>query len=372
MGPFFPAIMIVDQNNVAYFLAERGLLSFDSVVDGDFMVVDQSSRNRNLKIVRRKSTGFFIKQIAQPNIEYMQTMAREAACYKLANENHLFRPLRALIPKLCYYDPTNHILIIELLKESETLWEYHQRLGTFPLEIARLQGKRLGTYHGKVRVNGQAAGLENFTRQLPWILSIHETDPMYLNQLSRGNNQLVEILQRYPDFQTALATIKAEWKNTALIHGDIKWENMMLCTKGDTGSPDLKIIDWEIADIGDEAWDAGAVIQAYLSFWVFSLPLNSGMSVADAAASSPYSGDEIKSALAAYWSSYAKTRAFTQPAARKMLNRCMACAAARMIQTAYESIQTSPQISQYALCKLQMSMNILKDPPAAVSELMGL
>jgi hypothetical protein len=33
-----------------------------------------------------------------------------------------------------------------------------------------------------------------------------------------------------------------------------------------------------------------------------------------------------------------------------------------MIQTAYESIQTSPQISLHALCKLQMSMNILKDP----------
>ena len=67
--------MIVDQHNVAYFLAERGLLSFDSVVDGDFMIVDQSSRNRNLKILRRKSTGFFIKQVAQPNAEYLQTMA---------------------------------------------------------------------------------------------------------------------------------------------------------------------------------------------------------------------------------------------------------------------------------------------------------
>src|SRR5436190_24199004 len=108
MGPFFPAIMIVDQQNVAYFLAERGLLSFDSVVDGDFMIVDQSSRNRNLKIVRRKSAGFFIKQVAQPNAEYLQTMAREAACYQLANQNHLFRPLRALITKLCHYDPATH------------------------------------------------------------------------------------------------------------------------------------------------------------------------------------------------------------------------------------------------------------------------
>jgi thiamine kinase-like enzyme len=195
---------------------------------------------------------------------------------------------------------------------------------------------------------------------------------MYLSQVSRGNSQLIGIIQQYPEFQTALAAIKAGWKYTTLVHGDIKWENMMLRTKNDGTALDLKLIDWEIADIGDECWDAGAVIQAYLTFWVFSLPLESGMSLANAAASSPYSGEEIKNALAAYWRSYAQSRGLNPITARQMLVRCMSCAAARMIQTAYESIQSSPQISPYALCKLQMSMNILRDPEAAISDLMGL
>ena len=146
----------------------------------------------------------------------------------------------------------------------------------------------------------------------------------------------------------------------------------MLCNKGEGKSPDLRIIDWEIADIGDEAWDVGAIIQAYLTFWVFSLPLGTGMQLADAAASSPYSGEDIKQALAAYWQSYVATRGLNHATSRQTLLRCMSCAAARMIQTAYESIQSSPQISQHALCKLQMSMNILRDPSAAISDLMGL
>jgi serine/threonine protein kinase len=364
--------MFVDHENVAYFLAERRLLTFESVVDGDFMIVDQSSRNRNLKIVRQKSPGFFIKQVGNRAPAYMQSMEREATCYKLAKQHPEFHSLHALLPEFHYFDPVNYILVIELLPNGESLWEYHQKVGRFPLEIAKLQGEKLGAYHSQINVNGHPEEVKVFQRQIPWILSIHETNPTYLGQVSQGNTQLIAILQQYPEFQTALARIKADWTHTALIHGDIKWENMMLCHNGDEASLELKIIDWEIADIGDECWDVGAIIQAYLTFWIFSLPMNNGLGLAETAASSPFEAEGIKPALAAYWSSYAESRNLEASASRRMLVRCMSCAAARMIQTAYESIQMTPQISPHALCKLQMSMNILRDPEAAVGDLMGL
>jgi hypothetical protein len=364
--------MFVDTSNVAYFLAERRLLTLESVVAGDFMVVDQTSRNRNLKIIRRKSPGFFIKQIPQRTPEYIQSMEREAACYRLAKKHHSFRSLRALLPEFHYFDPVKYILVIELLTDSESLWEYHLRVGSFPIEIATLQGEKLGSYHSQVKVNGQPDEATVFERKLPWILSIHETNPMYLGQVSQGNSQLIGILQQYPEFQMALANIKSSWTYTALIHGDIKWENIMLCRTGDGSPSELKIIDWEIADIGDECWDVGAILQAYFTFWIFSLPLNNGIGLADASMSSPFDTEGIKPALAAFWSSYAKSRKLDDKTSRQMLVRCMSCAAARMIQTAYESIQPTPQISPHALCKLQMSMNILRDPGAAVSDLIGL
>jgi serine/threonine protein kinase len=364
--------MFVDTNNVAHFLAERRLLTFESVVDGDFMVVDQSSRNRNLKIVRQKSPGFFIKQISQRTPEFIQSIEREAACYRLAKQNPAFRSLHPLMPRFHYFDPANHILVIELLENGESLWEYHQRMGRFPADVAVMQGEKLGAYHRQTRINGNAKDLSVFKRQLPWILSIHETNPMYLGQISQGNSQLINILQQYPEFQSALAAIKDGWTYSTLIHGDIKWENMMLCHNGDDSAPELKIIDWEIADIGDECWDVGGVIQAYLTFWIFSLPLNGGMGMADVAAASPFDAESIKPALVSYWSGYLQARKLDQSASRPMLTRCLSCAAARMIQTAYESIQASPQISQHALCKLQMSLNILRDPATAITDLMGL
>jgi hypothetical protein len=364
--------LFVDPVNVANFLAERRLLTLESVVDGDFMVVDQTSRNRNLKIVRRKSPGFFIKQLGARSAEYTQSMGREAACYRLAKQHPKFKALRALMPEFHYFDPVNHILIIELLSDGESLWEYHRRVNCFPIEVAKLQGEKLGAYHGKVNADAAQNNAGVFGRQIPWILSIHETNPAYLGQISQGNAQLIGILQQYPEFQSALMKIKADWKYTALIHGDIKWENMMLCHGVGDAPPELKIIDWELADIGDECWDVGAVIQAYLTFWIFSLPLGGGVGLANAAASSPLDAESIKPALAAYWNAYAVSRKLDVNSSRQMLVRCMSCAAARMIQTAYESIQMTPQISPHALCKLQMSMNILRDPETAVTDFIGL
>jgi thiamine kinase-like enzyme len=211
-----------------------------------------------------------------------------------------------------------------------------------------------------------------FKRQPPWILSIHETNPMYMNQVSQGNSQLLQLLQQYPEFQTALTAIKAGWTYSALIHGDIKFENLMLSQATPDATPQLKIIDWEIADIGDECWDVGGAIQAYLTFWIFSLPLDEGVSIEQAAEASPFNKEEIAPALAAFWRKYAECRKLDENAARNMLVRCMSCAAARMIQTAYESLQMTPQVTPHALCKLQMSMNILRDPAGAIRELMGL
>jgi aminoglycoside phosphotransferase (APT) family kinase protein len=131
------------------------------------------------------------------------------------------------------------------------------------------------------------------------------------------------------------------------------------------------VIDWEMADIGDACWDAGAIFQAYLSFWIYSLPLAAGLPLEEAAASSPFTVSEMQPALAAYWASYAGARGLRPAESQAALERSMACAAARMIQTAYEGIQQMPQLTPQALCQLQMSMNILRDPQAAIRDFLA-
>lgn len=366
--------MLVQPENVVHYLAERRLLTLQSVVEGDFMVFEQSSRNYNLKVQRTKSPGFFIKQVRTRTPAYTLTLEREAKCYEMASRNAGFGAMAALLPKCHHWDATSTVLVLEMLPEAENLWEHHRRLGSFPREIAELQGDKLGTYHRQGELFLPALEeLKLFDKKLPWILSIHETHPQYLSQMSQGNAQLLQILRDYPGLTQALDALKRSWAYRALLHGDIKWENLLLYRERAEDPLDIRIIDWEMADIGDECWDAGAIFQAYLSFWIFSLPLGPGVSLDQAAVLSPFKGEDMRVALAAFWTHYAAARGFLGRAtSRRYLERCMACAAARMVQTAYEGIQQSPQITPQALCQLQMSMNILRDPAAAVSQMVGL
>ena len=364
---------LVNSDNVLHYLAEHRLMTVESAVDGDFMVLDQSSRNRNLKVIRRRSPGFFLKQAPHRSPAYLRTLEREAACYDLAARNPHLAGLAALLPRLHRWDAARGLLVLELLPNAESLWEYHLRVQGFPMSMAELQGERLGAFHLEAeRFQPQLEALGLFDRQVPWILSIHQTHPQYLSQMSQGNVQLMAILEEYPALTSALDVLRRSWKPRMLVHGDVKWENLILCRAGDDDPVELRMIDWEMADLGDECWDTGAIFQAYISFWIFTLPLGPGISLGDAAARSPFRPEDMQAALAAFWHRYVKARRLAGKSARWLLERCMACGAARMVQTAYEAIQQSQQMTPQGLCQLQMSMNILRDPAAAVRELAGL
>ena len=364
--------MFLDAANVVFYLAERRLLTLDSVVAGDFMVVDQSSRNRNLKVIRQRSPGFFLKQAPNRNPDFTRTVEREAACYRLAGRQARRSGFASLLPRCHHFDAAHSILVLELLPNAESLWEHHLNARAFPVAVAELQGRKLGAFHRRSALEGSApAEVAAFERRLPWILSIHETHPQYLNQMSLGNSQLLQILRHYPEFPAALEAIKRSWAIETLVHGDIKWENLVFFRAHDEAAPELRVIDWEMADVGDACWDAGAIFQAYLSFWIFTLPFGDGVSLAQATAASPFQLAAMQPALAAYWRSYAATRKLRPAESRALLERSINCAAARMIQTAYEGIQQAPQITPQALCQLQLSMNILRDPAAAIRDLLG-
>jgi hypothetical protein len=365
--------MLVNSENALFYLAERRLLTLESVVDGDFMVFDQSSRNRNLKVLRRRSPGFFLKQAPGRSAAHLKTLAREAACYDLAVRHPDMAGLAALLPRMHHYDSQDGVLVLEMLPNAETLWEHHLRVRAFPVAIAELQGERLGTFHLQAeRFQPRLEALGLFECKMPWILSIHETHPQYLSQMSQGNAQLLQILQDYPDLTRALDALRQTWRTRMLMHGDVKWENLILCRPSDEAPVELRMVDWEMADLGDECWDIGSIFQAYLSFWIFLLPLGPGVTLAQAADASPYRAEDMQAALAAFWTRYASARKLAGQAAGWTLRHCMACGAARMIQTAYEGIHQSRQMTPQGLCQLQMSMNILRDPAAAVRELMGL
>lgn len=366
--------MVITPNNICYYLLERGLITAESVVDGDFMVVDVTRRNRNFKIIRRQHQSFFIKQIQDWDPQAIASLQCEATCYWLAQNDVQLASLASLMPAYYLYDPARHILITELLPEGENLSEYHRRLGKFPVDIAATMGRALGSYHrdgvNKLKDEPQNA---HFPKRTPWILTINQQNPQLFNALSAANSQLFNIVQTYPEFAQVLEELCSQWQFDSLIHGDMKWDNCVVYrTNGQTEKTGFRIVDWELADIGDSRWDVGAIIQAYLTFWIMSIPQNSEMSPAQFVELAQYPLEDMQPAIHAFWNAYLETLEVEGSEAQSLLESCVKYGAARMIQTAYEYMQYQPHITVSALYLLQVSLNILKSPKEAIDHLLAL
>ncbi len=374
------------KNSIVHYLLSRGLLSRSEVVDGTVVVAESTSRNRNFLVMRSDRPGYFVKHIQPNQPASIQTLEREAACYRLIHNDAAFADLAPLVPRLEDWDRLQHVLVLELLPEGENLSSYHRRENRFPEEVASKLGASLGCYHRAMHRESKAAAWDGpayqglFARAVPWILEYHQMQPEAVRTMSAANMQLHAVLNRYPEFPTHLDALRQKWHTDTLIHGDMKFENCVVYhPNGPAVQPDgptqelqLKVVDWEIADLGDGCWDVGAVFQAYLNCWILSMPLAAGLDPEEMEKQATIPLKDLQPAIRAFWNRYASTMDLDPMQTRQLLERCTSHAAARMLQTVFEWMNRQQQLSLPSVFQLQVSLNMLQKPTEAASVLLGL
>ncbi len=123
------------------------------------------------------------------------------------------------------------------------------------------------------------------------------------------------------DTAPRLAALRHEYRFSSVIHGDARLENILLIEPAaGLGVKEIRLVDWELASIGDPAWDIAAVIQHYAVAHLWSEPPGRPPVL-------PYR------ALDAFWSAYEAARGQAPQDERR---RAMSLAGARLIQSAYE------------------------------------
>ena len=355
-----PQPMYLTAQNVPLYLAERRLISWRSLVDGPLTVVDASRRNHNFKVYCGALPGFFVKQAAAFDALSIDTLRRDGRCYWLANNHAEFRSLKPLLPDFHTFDVNRSILVTALLEQSETVHQLHLRFASFPEYIAASLGYALAALHVPFRTLPASTSRSAFPHILPWVLALNNpiTFPDSL-QTPVGRSLLNVVRERGMD-QT-LARLGAEWRVETLVHGDLKWDNCLSVNDGFAGCS-VRIIDWEIADVGDSAWDAGALIQAYIAHWIFTTPVGrEGVPNIDERFAA------MQPAMRAFWRAYASASGTTTD--MSFLRRMIAYAAARLVQTAYEAQHAATTITPHALVFLEFARMMLsagENAPAVI------
>jgi hypothetical protein len=357
--------MLLSTQNAAFYLMDRGYLPPAAVVDGDCRTVEASRRNKNLKVLRAEGPSLFLKQAGQWDPQSVGTLRVESAVYQLANADTPFAALRPLLPRFHGFDPDRNVIVLEAFAGAESLQARQIRENALAPDVARAIGVALGGVHRDLPADRVAASTPEgiFHSQPPWILSAAEMTGHPMTGVSSAGAQLFQVIQRYPEFPRLLAELRAGWRIETLIHGDIKWDNFLVFPDGA-----VRLVDWELADLGDPSWDAGSVLQGFLTSWVTSIQAPPG-SVADFA-QLPLA--RLRPAIRAFWHAYVEALGVDGAEADRRLDRAVRYGAARMVQTAYEYLQFQHEIAGPAVWLLQVSLNLLKDPRRGTVELFAL
>jgi len=355
--------------DVPLYLLERGLLEAASIVSGDLVVEEISRRNRNYRVVRKRGPSYFVKQGF--GIEGRSTVGREANVYKYLQSIDEARPLTRFLPRFIHYDPDPGVLVLELERDAENMAEYHARTGRVTSSVASSLGAAIGILH---HATSHAQGSpQQFETAPPWIFRIHHPGLAYIQQASAANIALVQAIQRFPEFCDHLDGLHGNWRARCLIHGDLKSANHLVSkSRSHALARGLKVVDWELASMGDPAWDVGSVFGDYLALWLFSAPITGETPPERFLELTRFPLDRVSPAVTSFWESY-RRHAFAEPAGEaEFMVRSVRYAAARLIQTTYEVNQRSARLDGNSVCILQVSWNLLRRPEVALASLLGL
>jgi Ser/Thr protein kinase RdoA (MazF antagonist) len=241
------------------------------------------------------------------------------------------------------------------------LAEHQWRNQSYTGELAGLVGDALGYVHGTLSKFLSDQDLRRaLPGQAPWVLTLQYTGLDYLRPMGSGPSALADRLAQSPELLSLLAYLGLYWERGTLIHGDFKWENCLLMPP-DSEQPRLKIIDWELVDSGDGAWDVATILKEYVLVGMFT----SGGGDLDLRS--------MHQAINSFWRRYVATRRFMSASEEHWaLQRSIAFAGARLVASVLEYSQFVGRLDEYGVRLLDLAFAILTKPEWAASTLFAM
>ena len=339
---------------------EHGLLDTSDLTHGGVVLRSIPRRNNNWRVERGIGTGVFLKIAGSPDA--MHSVAHEAAVLRAVAQA---RPLRRqLFPVLLVHDTTCGVLATGLAV-GRTVRQHAERHGGPRPRVAALAGDALGRLHA---LSDSLLTRVQQSSPTPWVLSI-DSPPMdlYLGASAAGL-QFIATAQRFPQVTSALRRIRASWTEGSFIHGDLRWDNVIV----DSGSRRVTLVDWETGGSGAAAWDVGSYLAEFLMIWILSIPVSEFEPPERHLASAAQPLGNMLPAAGAFWRAYRSARRQAPQDDRALLIDAMNMAAARMIQLSIESLHRSLRMDGHAVIALQVAANVMDDPHRAAAALLRL
>jgi hypothetical protein len=280
------------------------------------------------------------------------------------------KKLADLFPDFYCFDPKYHILIIEMISKAQNARSYYSYSKNFSARLASKMGYILGVLHSSTEGERENT-LDRFKSSRSWKAPYFHLDA--LKHLSGASMSVMKILQEYPEFSKVFGDIEKNWKEEAIIHNDIRFDNFLFYReKNSNFKMKVKLIDLELVCLGDPRWDVASIFGEFLSQWVLSMPVVPGIHPHEYMKMAVYRIQAMKPAMRSFWYTYGLTRQFEDPISNQFLLSSTRYISMKLINSAFEVADSASKISNNVICLLQMASNIFKRPADTIRSLLGI
>jgi hypothetical protein len=365
--------MYLTAQNLFYYLRDYGLATPDDVAAGTFGVVELGRRNRNFMVMGPATGSLFVKQVPGVMAETIISFRREAACAQLAHGAGEESALWNVAPRLRRYDPARHVLVYEAYEGSQTLTEHvRDNGGAMPEGVAGRLARTLAACHLETGRTGALLPVAPvLAADVPWVFTMGERAEQVMPAMSGGCRQVVEAIRAAPELLHGLAALGAGWRRVALMHGDFKWDNVLVVQAPD-GGRELRLIDWELADLGDPLWDVAGGLGGFIQYWLLNLPQHHLAAPLHAGADAPVALATVHALAREFWSAWRHAVRHEQPVTDELELLAGRLTGARLVLLAFELLQAAPALTPHAATALQLGRYLLAHPRNAMADLLGI
>lgn len=321
--------------NVMPYLVERGIcLASDSLVRIDQLI----GKNMNLLVhlsrpsaTETTSHRYMVKQgpVGRSGVP-KDGFEEEWRYSQLLQSRPELTALQALMSQPIAYDSHNEILVCSFFQGYTDLGDFYSNGQVFPPVIAAAMGASLASLHAATFQRTDylcelGSDLSYFDLaqgdQPDYRHELGCLTPAIFRRVSVDALKFYELYQSSRDLSEAIARLERESRRCCLIHGDLKFNNILLHDHWPSWAPPrfpslpsslqladghgvVRLIDWEQWSWGDPAMDVGTLVADYLRIWLRSLVLSRGIDLAVALSLAAVPLEKLQPSLGAFIHAY--------------------------------------------------------------------
>jgi len=336
---------VLTRRDAVHHLLRLGLIAPAEVLDAGLSATEYVGRNRLVQVEVDGGRGFVVKEPQRLGTPDAATMWIEGAIYWMSAHEPSFAELARWMPAYHHYDERNALLTTELIAPATSLYSVLHAEAARPATLREL-GEAFAVLHGPVSAALHERARKLFRTGPAWALTLGTPQQVYAAANDAGRAVVQRVLE-HPGAPAALALARDAWRDVHLIHGDMKSANVLVRPDGS-----VRLIDWEIAAIGDGLWDLAGIAH--------SLLIPNYQNVSDLATAER----RARPLMDALWDGYVNRLPEPPPGGDPRVTM-LRLTGARLVQTCLETTLFTDRIDAFLESTLQMGLELMTGPEHA-------